>query len=175
MSLVTFPTPAGTEASGYLALPSGSERRGALMVIHEWWGLNDETRAMTDRFAAEGFLALAVDLYRGAVTADPAEAMRLSSQMKTEEALVDLRGAITLLASHARSNGKVGITGFCLGGAVTLSAAFQVDGLSAALPFYGNPRADLVDFARRTPPSRATTRRATPSSTAPARGRSPRA
>lgn len=152
MSVFTFPTTAAATATGYLSVPPGSARSGALIVIHEWWGLNDETRAMADRLASEGFLALAVDLYRGAVTADPAEAMRLSSAMKTEEALDDLRGAIAALASHERSNGKVGVTGFCLGGAVTLSAAFQVEGLSAALPFYGNPRADLVDFAKKTPP-----------------------
>ncbi|MFO0613846.1 MAG: dienelactone hydrolase family protein [Polyangiaceae bacterium] len=147
MDRVTFGS-----TSGDLAVPAGDGKHGALVVIHEWWGLNDDTRRLAARFADEGFLALAVDIYHGPVTSEPSEAMRLSSEMKTENALEDIRAAVAFLAAHPRSNGRAAVTGFCLGGAVALAAAFQVDGLSAAIPFYGIPRADFVDFAKKTPP-----------------------
>lgn len=147
MANVTFST-----AVGDLTAPPGEGPAGGLLIVHEWWGLNDDIRAIARRFAAEGFLTLAVDVYGGEVTDDAARAAKLSSEMKTERALEVLRGAAATLRAHPRSNGKVGVTGFCLGGALTLAAAFQIDGLAAALPFYGNPRADLVDFARKTPP-----------------------
>jgi carboxymethylenebutenolidase len=142
----------GGEASGEIALPVGEGSRGAVIVIHEWWGLNAHIRDVCERLAAEGFIALAVDIYGGKVTADPAVAMQLANEMKTTEALDDIRGALAFLRSHPKCNGRVAIAGFCLGGAVSLAAAFQVEGLAAALPFYGNARADLVDFERAVPP-----------------------
>lgn len=151
MAIFTFSTPAG-ESRGDLQTPAGDAPCGALLVVHEWWGLNDDIRALAGRFAAEGFLALAVDLYRGQVTDDASTAAKLATEMKTEEGLDVLRAAVSALRGHARSNGKVGVTGFCLGGAVSVAAAFQVEGLAAALPFYGNPRPDMVDFTKKTPP-----------------------
>lgn len=151
MANVTFSTPVG-EARGDLHTPAGDGPCGALLIVHEWWGLNDDIRALAARFAAEGFLALAVDIYGGKVTEDASVAMQLVNEMKTEDALDVLRGAVALVREHPRSNGKVGVTGFCLGGAVSVAAAFQVDGLAAALPFYGNPRPDLVDLAKKVPP-----------------------
>ena len=151
MEKVTFPSSRGT-GTGHLALPSGTAKAGALIVIHEWWGINPETLGKAEKFADEGFVTMALDIFDGESTSDQARAAELATNMKTENALEDIRGAVAFLAQHPRSNGKIGITGFCLGGGVTLAAAFHVDGLAAAMPFYGLPRKDLVDFKLKTPP-----------------------
>src|SRR5262249_41657531 len=111
-----------------------------------WWGLNDDIRALTDRFAAAGFVALAIDYYDGAVTADAGEAMKLVEAMKTPDAVDIARGAARLLATHPRSNGKVGVTGFCMGGAVTLAASCHAPEIGAFVPFYGLPLPKYVDW-----------------------------
>lgn len=129
---------------GALATPASVGRHGALVVVHEWWGLNDEIKAQAERFAGEGFLALAVDLYGGESTDRAERALELSSAMKTADAMLIIQAAVSWLASHERSNGKVGVTGFCLGGAMALAAASNVDGLCAVVPFYGVPREDFI-------------------------------
>ncbi len=151
MEKVSFPTARGT-GHGHLGVPAGTTTSGALIVIHEWWGINPETLAKAETFASEGFVTLALDIFDGESTADPARAAELATNMKTENALDEIRAAASFLAQHPRSNGKVGITGFCLGGGVAVAAAFHVEGIAAALPFYGNPRRDLVDFTKKTPP-----------------------
>ena len=150
MKTVSFPIDGG-RASGELALPSVA-RAPALVIVHEWWGVNDDVRRIARRFADEGYVALAVDLYHGQSTTDPAVAMQLSNDLDTGVAMREIAGAVAFLGAHEATNGKVGVTGFCLGGAMALAAAFNVEGLSAALPFYGNPRADFVHLDRKTPP-----------------------
>ena len=95
---------------------------------------------------------MAADLYGGRSTASPEEAMALSNEMKTADAVKVIEGAVRWLASHERSNGKVGIAGFCLGGAVSIAAACKVPGLSASVPFYGTPRDEFADFSSKAPP-----------------------
>lgn len=146
---------AGHELLGDLALPASEGRAPAILVVHEWWGLNDDMRRTAERFAAEGFLALAVDLYRGRCTSDANEAMQLSNELSTAEAMLDLGLAVAFLKAHSRSSGKLGITGFCLGGAMALAAACNVAGLSAAVPFYGIARPEFLDFSRCQPPIQA--------------------
>lgn len=150
--LVTIPAQDLGDTRAALALPSGGERVPFLIVVHEWWGLNDDIRGLSDRFAAEGFAALAVDLYGGRSTADAMEAMQLVNDMKTAEAMKVIAGAVGFAKAHGRSNGKVGITGFCLGGAMAIAAACTVPGLAASVPFYGVPRAEFVDFTAPRPP-----------------------
>lgn len=128
----------------FLAEPAAEGRRGSLLVVHEWWGLNGEIEEQARRFAAEGFLTLAVDLYDGEVTTDAARAMELVNKLQTATAMVQLQAAQTWLSTHPRSNGRVGVTGFCLGGAMALAAAGNVKGLSAVVPFYGTPREDFL-------------------------------
>lgn len=140
------------KGSGELALPAGTGAAGAVIVVHEWWGLNDDIRRIAERLAAEGFIALAIDVYGGKVTTDATRALQYANEMQTADALETIRSAVAALKAHPRSNGRVAVTGFCLGGAVSLAAAFQVEGLAAALPFYGNPKADFVDFAKPVPP-----------------------
>jgi carboxymethylenebutenolidase len=111
-----------------------------LIVVHEWWGLNEGIVAMGQRFASEGFTVLVPDLYDGAVTDDAAEAGALMSAMKTERSMEIIEACAAELAR--RTGKKVGITGFCMGGAMAFAAAASVEGLACAVPFYGIPRDD---------------------------------
>lgn len=134
---VTFPSN-GAQAHGYLALPAGGRGPG-LIVIQEWWGLTDHIADLTDRFAREGFVALAPDLYGGRTTHDAEEAGRLMQELPVDKATRDLRGAVDYLLGHEAVTGdKVGAVGFCMGGGFVLSLAAQAgDKLAAAVPFYG--------------------------------------
>ena len=136
---VTFKSKAGDEASGALALPAGAGKAPALVVVQEYWGVNDHVKSLVTRFAAEGFVALAPDVYRGAIAKTAEEAGRLMKGLDWGRAMGDVAGAVEYLRAHPRSNGKVAITGFCMGGAITLLAATSIPGLAAAVPFYGVP------------------------------------
>lgn len=138
-SPISIESSSGASTQAALALPAGDGRVGAIIIVHEWWGLNDDMRRITDAFAAEGYLGLAVDLYGGHVASDAAEAMTLANEMKTAEAMQVVTGAVRFLQNHPRCNGKVGITGFCLGGGQALAAASSVPGIACAVPFYGLP------------------------------------
>jgi carboxymethylenebutenolidase len=133
---------------GGLALPAGDAPAGAVILVHEWYGLNDDMKRLADRFAAEGFVALAVDLYDGRVAADAPEAMQLSSALKTPDAVGIVAAAADALRALPSVNGRVAVTGFCLGGAMAIAAACTVPGLAAAVPFYGTPKAEYVDWSR---------------------------
>jgi len=133
---VTFPSNGG-EAHGYLARP-GSGRGPGLVVIQEWWGLTSHIADITDRFAAEGFVALAPDLYGGPTTHDAAEAGKLMQDLPVERATRDLAGAVGFLLSQDDVQGdRVGVVGFCMGGAFVLRLAAQEGGkVAAAVAFY---------------------------------------
>src|SRR5262245_44598477 len=109
---VQFTTAAGRETAGELAVPAGEGRAPGLVVVHEWWGLNDDIRRMCDRFAAAGYLALAIDIYGVPATTDPAEALRRAQSFQTPDAMSLIAGAARWLAAHPRSTGKTGVTGF---------------------------------------------------------------
>lgn len=149
---VTFPSRTGAESSGELAVPSGSDKSPGLVLVQEYWGINDHVRSLADRFASEGFLVVAPDLYHGNVAKDANEAGRLMSQLDTLTAVNEIAGAAAFLKAHPRCGGKVGVVGFCLGGALSLAAACHVAGLSAIVPFYGLPPAEKVDYAKVTAP-----------------------
>jgi len=133
---VTFPSNGG-EAHGYLATPPAGRGPG-LVVIQEWWGLTDHIASLVDRFASEGFVALAPDLYGGRTTHDADEAGRLMQQLPVEQASRDLGGAVAYLLGRDDVEGeRVGAVGFCMGGAFVLTlAAQQGDRVGAAVPFY---------------------------------------
>ncbi len=133
---VTFPSNGG-EAHGYLARPD-SGRGPGLVVIQEWWGLTSHVADITDRFAAEGFVALAPDLYGGSTTHDADEAGRLMQQLPVDRAARDLAGAVDYLLGRDDVQGdRVGVVGFCMGGAFVLTLAAQEGGkIAAAVPFY---------------------------------------
>lgn len=129
----------GAQASGEFVLPAGDGKAPGVVLIQEWWGVNDHVRSLLDRLAAEGFVALAPDLYHGQVTRDPEEAGRLMVALDKAQALAEIAGAVSYLAGHPRGNGKVGVMGFCMGGALTFASAATIPELRAAVPFYGIP------------------------------------
>ena len=149
---VKFSSKSGSPVEGELAEPSGTAKAPAIVLIQEYWGVNDHIKDLTERLAAEGFLVLAPDLYHGRVTKSSEEAGKLMGELDTLVAVQEIAGAVSFLKEHARSNGKVGVTGFCLGGALTLASACHVPGLAAAVAFYGIPPAEKVDFAKVTAP-----------------------
>jgi carboxymethylenebutenolidase len=134
---VTF-TRGDETLSGYLALPAGEGPFPGLVVIHEWWGLDEQTRKEADRFAAEGHVALAVDLYRGRATSDPEEAHELSRGLPLDRAEGDLRAAFAFLRAHPKVAGRpVGSLGWCMGGGFSLRLAQVEPDLAAAVVYYG--------------------------------------
>ena len=150
---VTFPSSAG-DATGVLVTPeiSAGGEPPAIVLLQEWWGINDHIKSLADRLANEGFLVVAPDLYHGKIAKDADEAGTLMTALDTLEAMKEIGGAAAFLKAHPRSNGKVGVIGFCLGGALSFAAACHVEGLSAVVPFYGVPPAEKVDYAKVTAP-----------------------
>ena len=146
--MISFQRPDGQSVQGYLA--EAANPVGALVVIQEWWGLNDQIRGVADRAAAAGFTALVPDLYRGQSTVEAEEAHHLMSGLNFGEAAgQDIRGAVQFLK---QSSAKVGVTGFCMGGALTLLAACNVPELDAAVVWYGCPPLEYIDASRITAP-----------------------
>ena len=133
---VEFTSNGGTTA-GYLAVPESGKGAG-VVVIQEWWGLVPHIKSVCDRLAAEGFVALAPDLYHGRTTNAPDEAGKLMMALDIERAEKDLRGAINYLLAHESVEGEqVGTIGFCMGGALSLYAASKNEAVGACVVFYG--------------------------------------
>jgi carboxymethylenebutenolidase len=132
--MVSFQSNGGT-TDGYLAVP-GSGRGPGVIVIQEWWGLVGHVTSLVDRFAAEGFVALAPDLYHGAKTGEPDEAQRLLMGLAMDQAAKDMAGAAVYLAGREECAGKVGTVGFCMGGSLSLWSAALSDEISTAVGFY---------------------------------------
>ena len=142
---VTFNRPDGKPVGGYLAEAADAGAPG-IVVIQEWWGLNDQIRGVADRLARAGYHALVPDLYRGKSTVEAEEAHHLMSGLDFGDAASqDVRGAARLLAARGA---KVGVTGFCMGGALTLLASCNVPELDAACIWYGYPPLEFVDAAK---------------------------
>jgi carboxymethylenebutenolidase len=141
-----------TACGGELGEPAGGEKVGAVVVVQEWHGINDEMRAKVDAFAREGFLALAPDLYHGAVATNDVDASKLMAALDFGRAVREIGVAVQWLKSQPRSNGKVAVLGFCLGGALTLASAANLSGLACAVPFYGLPDLATLDLAKITAP-----------------------
>jgi carboxymethylenebutenolidase len=132
--MVQFPSNGGN-TSGYLATPSSGKGAGVL-VIQEWWGLVDHIKRVCDRFAAEGFSALAPDMYHGKTASEPDAAGKLFMALNIAQAEKDLRGAAKFLAEHS-STAKIGVVGFCMGGQLALFAATLNSNVGACVDFYG--------------------------------------
>jgi carboxymethylenebutenolidase len=133
--MVEFTSNGGT-CPGYLATPEGGSGPGVL-VIQEWWGLVPHIKDVCDRFAGEGFVALAPDLYRGESSTEPDGAGKLMMALNIEQAGKDLSGAVDLLQERSGRD-AVGVVGFCMGGGLALVVATQrPDAVKAAAPFYG--------------------------------------
>jgi len=148
---IEFPTSAGS-APGYLAAPAG-ERGPATIVMQEWWGVDEHVRSICDRFAAEGFFALAPDLYRGETTAQPSEAEQKMMALSMGEAEKDMCGAADFLRSQPGFEGSgVGAVGFCLGGGLSVWAAATCPQITAAVSYYYVMPHGKPDFTKITGP-----------------------
>lgn len=127
----------GQKASGYLAVPKAGKGHG-VVVIQEWWGLVPHIKDVADRLAAEGFVALAPDLYHGQETTEPDHAGKMMMAMDIDGAVRDMKGAVDFLAGHVAVRGQgIATIGFCMGGGLVLWLACLSDKIVAAAPFYG--------------------------------------
>ncbi|MFG6467200.1 dienelactone hydrolase family protein [Roseateles sp. BYS87W] len=144
---IHFARPDGVSVPGYLA--EADRPVGAVVVIQEWWGLNDQIRGVADRFARAGFTALVPDLYRCQSTVEAEEAHHLMTGLDFGQAASqDVRGAVQYLQGLKLGSGKVGITGYCMGGALTVLAATMTPEAAAAVVWYGMPPLEYVDASR---------------------------
>ena len=143
--MVKYASNGGT-TDGYLATPQAGKGPG-IIVIQEWWGLVGHIKNVADRFAAEGFSALAPDLYHGKTADEPDEAGKLFMALNVGQAEKDLKGAITFLQEHS-STQKIGVVGFCMGGQLALFAATLNPAIGACVNFYGVHPNVKPDYAK---------------------------
>lgn len=145
-SMIEFTRPDGQKVPGYLAEPARSEGAPGVVMLEEWWGVNAEIKQTADRLASEGFRVLIPDLFRGRVAATGDEANHLMQGLDfTDAATQDARGAVQYLK---KGSAKVGVTGFCMGGALTFLAAMHVPEVDAAVAWYGLPPPEAGDPSR---------------------------
>ena len=143
---VSFPNGTGT-VSGFLATPAAPGRYPALVVIHEWWGLTDWVKEQTRKLAEQGYVALAVDLYRGQVTSDPEMAHELMRGLPADRAVSDLKAGFAYLATRKDvDRGHIGSIGWCMGGGFSLQLAIHEPHLAACVVNYGALPTDPNDL-----------------------------
>lgn len=143
--MISFRRPDGQSVQGYLAEPTGGSAPG-VVVIQEWWGLNAQIKGVADRMAAAGYRALVPDLYRGKVAVEATEAEHLMTNLNFGDAAgQDVRGAVQHLKS---TSPKVGVTGFCMGGALTLLSVANVPEVDAGVCWYGFPPLEYIDATK---------------------------
>jgi carboxymethylenebutenolidase len=146
MSHITFARPDVKECSGYYVEPAAGSHAPGIVIIQEWWGLNDQIKGVADRFAAAGYRALVPDLYRGQLGLDAKEAEHLMTNLNFGDAAgQDVGGAVQHLK---RSSARVGVTGFCMGGALTLLSTVFVPEVDAAVTWYGFPPLEYIDASK---------------------------
>lgn len=142
-NIVSFNRADGGEGNGYLATSDGA--RAGIIVLQEWWGLNDQIKGVADRFAAAGYTALAPDLYEGRVTQEPDEANHMMEGLDwvgaTEQ---DVAGALAYLKDQCGCE-TAGVMGFCMGGALTVIAGVKLAACDAAVCYYGIPPVEAAD------------------------------
>jgi carboxymethylenebutenolidase len=144
----------GVTIKAYVVSPQMTEKRPAVIVVQEWWGLTDLIKDVARRYAREGYVAIAPDLYSRLghkVTTDPSEAAQLMNSLKQEEGLKDLNATVTYVKTAPNVNaGRIGITGFCMGGSYALMLPCVNHDIRAAVPFYGwvpNPDTPIQNLA----------------------------
>ncbi len=139
----------GDLVSGYLAQPDNEGSYAGVVVIQEWWGLNDHVKDVTRRMSEEGFVALSPDLYRGEVALEPDEARKLAMELDREKAIVDIHGAVDYLCSLDKvSPKKIGIIGFCMGGGLAAWMSMSGENVGAVAVFYGGRNALSDEMAQ---------------------------
>jgi carboxymethylenebutenolidase len=135
--------------SSYLALPDGGGKHPAIIVIHEWWGLNDWVKEQAQNYAGKGYVALAVDLYRGKTAANPDEAHILMRGLPDDRGLRDLEAAFAYVGSRPDVEaGKIGSVGWCMGGGWSIKLAVDQPKLAACVVNYGSLPSDPALIAK---------------------------
>ena len=134
--------PANGATTAYVARPDG-DATAVVILIQEWWGINDHIRDIAGRYANEGYICVAPDLYRGKLAKDSTEAAKLMHDLPIEDGLETIRTAISE-TKRTHDVQKIGITGYCMGGTFALRAACEISALAAAAPFYGDIPAEDV-------------------------------
>ena len=130
--------------SAYTAIPKSAKPGPAIILIHEWWGLNDWVKQQADRFAAKGYVAIAPDLYHGEVAEDGEHAHELMRGLADERAIADMKSAFDYLATHKSVDKKrIGIIGWCMGGGLALKLAIAEPKLACTVMCYGRPVIDV--------------------------------
>ena len=143
--MISFKRPDGKELAGYLAEPAAGAGAPGVVVIQEWWGLNAQIKGVADKLAAAGYRALVPDLYRGKATVEAAEAEHLMKGLNFGDAAgQDVRGAVQHLK---KSSKKAGVTGFCMGGALTLLSTANIPEADSAVCWYGFPPLEYINPA----------------------------
>ena len=128
----------GKSTGAFVARPAGDGRWPGVVVIQEWWGLEDHIKDVAERFAAEGFVAIAPDLYYGKVATEPDDAGKLAMELEWDVALQVIQNAIdSLLAMDVVAPKKAALTGFCMGGGLAWHGAAKLQNVAAVAPFYG--------------------------------------
>lgn len=130
--------------NAYLAMPQSAKPGPAIILIHEWWGLNDWVKQQADRFAAQGYVAIAPDLYHGEVAEDGEHAHELMRGLADERAIADMKSAFEYLSTHTSVDKKrIGIIGWCMGGGLALKLAIAEPKLACTVMCYGRPVIDV--------------------------------
>jgi carboxymethylenebutenolidase len=124
-------------AKGFVTLPEPASSAAAMLLIQEWWGVNEHIHDIARRYAAEGYICVAPDLYRGTVTKDSGEASKLMHALDVEDGMALIRSAIEE-TKRSYNVSRIGITGYCMGGTFALRAACELSELDASAPFYGD-------------------------------------
>jgi carboxymethylenebutenolidase len=142
--MIEFVLPGGGSAKGYLA--RAEESKGGIVIVQEWWGLNEQMCGVADRYAAAGYNALAPDLYEGRLTALPDEAEHLMDGLDWAAATDrELRGALQFLKA---TDDRVAVSGYCLGGALTVAAGVRLEEADVAISYYGIAPIEIADPAK---------------------------
>jgi carboxymethylenebutenolidase len=143
--MVKFPSGKDT-IEGFLAVPEQPGRYPGVIVIHEWWGLNDWVKEQTQKIAEQGYVVLAVDLYRGKTATDPNEAHELMRGLPQDRAVRDMQAAFDYLSARKDVNGRIGSVGWCMGGGYSLQLAIHQPRLLACVVNYGALPTDPNDI-----------------------------
>jgi len=126
------------QTTAHVTLPEDADKKdAAIILIEEWWGINDHILDLTGRYAKEGYISVAPDLFRGKVAKDTDEASRLMHELAVEDGMETIKRTIEEVRQQFGVE-KIGITGYCMGGTFALRAACEIDTLAASAPFYGD-------------------------------------
>ena len=136
-------------AGAFVARPGGSQPVPAIVVVHEWWGLNGQIRNLATRLARQGYIAIVPDLYHGKVADDPMRAHELVRGLEQDEALATLGAAVAWIRAQPRTaKSKIAAIGFCMGGGLAQAMGLRGDDIAAVIMFYGTPESDPERLAK---------------------------